>query len=232
VGEEKEERIMKRVRKLMTCECGLPIAHSNRRHHQLSVYHCHYRRIKNLLSKGSLSFAKIGERVGISRERVRQIAQQLGEASGRERREQHGMDKRMSAWHERKGYRELIAKCKELGYTVTPSRYDTRWGWRFEDGIVVINGWRAHIVQIRTKGRYFAFRRSVVRADFQVGISPIGFFIFPARVWKTFPEGTEFSPIPCTSGQRGFAYALRHDYLNYLEAWKLLGRRAVKSGVR
>jgi hypothetical protein len=223
---------MKRLNKLMTCECGLPVAHANRRHHRLSIYHRHYRRIKDLLSKDSLSFAEIGERVGITRERVRQIAQQLGGASGRERREQHTMDKRMSAWHERRGHRELVAKCKELGYTVTPSRVDTRWGWRFEHGIVVINGWRTHIVHIRTKGRYFAFRRSVVRADFQVGISPIGFFIFPTKVWKTFPKGTEFSPIPSMSGQPGVTRSHRHDYLNYLEAWKLLGRRAVKSGAR
>jgi hypothetical protein len=211
----------------MTCECGLPVADPNRRHHRLSVYHGQHRRIRDLLSKDSLSFAEIGERVGITRERVRQA----WGASGRERREQHAMDKRTSAWRERKGYRELIAKCKGLGYTVTPSRYDTGWGWRFLDGIVVINGWRAHIVYIRTKDRYLLFRRSVVRADFHVGISPIGFFIFPTKVWKTFPEATSFSPIPCAIGQRGFTHSHRHDYLNYLEAWKLLGRRAVKLGV-
>ena len=209
----------------MTCECGFPVAARKRRHHRLSVYHRHYRRIKNLLSKDSLSFAEIGERVGITRERVRQIAQQLGGASGRERREQHAMDKRMSAWHERKGHRELVAKCKELGYTVTPSRVDSPDGWRFEARNVVINGWRAHIVYIRTKDRYLLFRRSDVPADFYVGISPIGFFIFPSKVWKTFPERTSFSPIPCPMGRRGATHPHRHDYLNYLEAWKLLGRR-------
>jgi hypothetical protein len=214
---------MKRVRKLMTCECGFPLADRNR-NHRLSVYHRHHRRIKNLLSKDSLSFAEIGERVGITRERVRQIAQQLGRATGRERREQRTMEKRMSAWLERKSYRELIAKCKKLGYTVTPSRYTTRGGWRFEDPIAVINGWRVHIVYIRTRDRYLVFRRSVVRADFHLGVSPIGFFIFPSKVWKTFPEATEFSPIPCPIGQRGFTHSDRHDYLNYLEAWKLLGR--------
>jgi hypothetical protein len=207
----------------MTCECGFPVAGSHGSQHRLSVYHRQHRRIKNLLSRDSLSFADIGERVGITRERVRQIAQQLGRATGRERREQHAMDKRMSAWRERKGYRELIAKCKELGYTVTPSRCDTRGGWRLEDGVAVINGWRSHIVYIRAKGRYLVFRRSVVRADFHVGISPIGFFIFPSEVWKTFPEGTSFSPIPCPIGHRGVTHSHRHDYLNYLEAWKLLG---------
>ena len=209
----------------MTCECGFPVADRNRRHHRLSVYHRHYRRIKNLLSRDSLSFADIGERVGITRERVRQIAQQLGRATGRERREQHAMDKRMSAWHERKGYRELIATGKEFGYRVTPSRVDSPEGWRFQARIVVINGWRAQIVYMRTRGRYLAFGRSDVPADFYVGISPIGFFIFPSKVWKTFPERTSFSSIPCPIGQSGFTHSHRHDYLSYLEAWKLLGRQ-------
>jgi hypothetical protein len=135
------------------------------------------------------------------------------------------LHQRMSAWQKRRGHRELIAKCKELGYTVTPSRRDSRWGWSFEDGVVVINGWRTHIVHMSTKGRYLAMKRSVVRADFHVGMSPIGFFIFPSKVWKTIPEATSFSPVPCPIGQRGFTHSGRHDYLNYLEAWKLLGRR-------
>ena len=214
---------MKRVRKLMTCECGFPAADRNRRHHRLSVYHRQHRRIRGLLSNNSLSFADIGDRFGITRERVRQIARQLGMESGRQRQEQRVLHQRMPAWHNRKGYRELIAKCKEFGYTVTPSRVDTSWGWRFQARIVVINGRRAHIVYIRTKDRYLVLRRSVVRADFHLGISPIGFFIFPAKVWNTFPEGTSFSPIPFPIGHRGVTHSNRHDYLNYLEAWKLLG---------
>jgi hypothetical protein len=87
-------------------------------------------------------------------------------------------------------------------------------------------------VYISTKGRYLALKRSMVRADFHVGISQIGFFIFPAKVWKTIPEATSFSPVPCPIGHRGFSRSHRHDYLNYLEAWKLLGRRAVKLGDR
>ena len=157
---------MKRVRKLMTCECGFPGTDRSHRYHRLSVYHRQHRRIRGLLSNNSLSFSDIGDRLGITRERVRQIAWQLGMKSGRQRQEQRVLHRRMSAWHERRGHRELVAKCKELGYTVTPSRCDTRWGWRFEDGIVVINGWRAHIVYVRTKDRHLVFRRSVVRADF------------------------------------------------------------------
>jgi hypothetical protein len=214
---------MKRVRKLMTCECGFPVADRNRRDHRLSVYHRQHRRIRNLLSNNSLSFADIGDRFGITRERVRQIARQLGMESGRKRQEQRALHQRLPAWYERKGYRELIAKGKEFGYTVTPSRVDRPEGWRFKARIVVINGWRAHIVYMRAKGRYLSFGRSDVPADFYVGISSIGFFIFPSKIWKTFPERTTFSVIPCSIGKPGFTHSHRHDYLKYLEAWKLLG---------
>jgi hypothetical protein len=215
---------MKRVRKLMTCECGLHLENRTQRNHRLSVYHREHRRIRSLLSNNSLSFADIGDRFGITRERVRQIARQLGMTSGLQRREQRALHQRMPAWQERKGYRELIAKGKRYGYTVTPSRVDSPEGWRFQARIVVINRWRSYIVYMRTRGRYLAFSRSDVRADFYVGISPIGFFIFPSKAWKTFPERTSFSPIPCPNGKPGFTHSHRHDYLKYLEAWKLLGR--------
>lgn len=209
----------------MTCECGLPSANRSHRYHRLSIYHRQHRRIRGLLSNNSLSFADIGDRLGITRERVRQIAQQLGMTSGRQRREQRALHQRMPAWQERKGYRELIAKGKEFGYTVTPSRVDSPEGWRFQARNVVINGWRTHIVYMRARGRYLAFGRSDVSADFYVGISPIGFFIFPSKVWKTFPQRTSFAPTPCPIVQRGFTHSGRHDYMNYLEAWKFLGRR-------
>src|SRR5215475_14968682 len=102
---------MKRVSKVMTCECGFPGADRSQRYHRLSVYHRQHRRIWGLLSSDSLSFADIGVRLGITRERVRQIARQLGMASGRQRQEQRTLHQRLPAWHKRKGYRELIAKA-------------------------------------------------------------------------------------------------------------------------
>src|SRR5215471_15718200 len=179
---------MKRESKLMTCECGFPVADRSHRYHRLSIYHRQHRRILGLLSRDSLSFADIGVRLGITRERVRQIARQLGMASGRQRREERTLHQRLPAWHERRGYHELIAKGKELGYEVTPSRVDCPKGWRFQARNVVINGWSARIVYMSTTGPYLTFRRSDVPADFYVGISPIGFFIFPSTVWKTFPD--------------------------------------------
>ena len=57
--------------------------------------------------------------------------------SGRQRQQQHVLHQRMPAWYNRKGYRELIAKGKEFGDTVTPSRVDSTEGWRFQARIVV-----------------------------------------------------------------------------------------------
>jgi hypothetical protein len=142
----------------MTCDCGFPGVDRSHRYHRLSVCHRHYRRIRGLLSDSSLSFADIGDRLGITRERVRQIAQKLGMTSGRQRREQRALHQRIPAWQERKGYRELIAKGKEFGYTVTPSRVDSPEGWRFQARIVVINGWRAQqnaIIETCWPGRNF-----------------------------------------------------------------------------
>jgi hypothetical protein len=211
--------------RMMTCECGLSVAERHRRRHRKSVYHRQHRRIRALLSDHSITFAEIAARFGITRERVRQMARQLGIASGRERRGQHTLDQRMSAWEKQNGYRELIAKGKELGYAVTPIRRNTSWGWQFEQGVVAINGWRAQIVYIWPWGRYLAMTRSVHRADFFVGISPIGFFVFPSKIFRTFPKRTAFSPTPCPTTQKGATGFFRHDYLNYLEAWESLRRR-------
>ena len=55
----------------MTCECGLPGA--GRSDHRLSVYHRQHRRIRGLLSNKALSFADIGDRLGIGKEYVRSL---------------------------------------------------------------------------------------------------------------------------------------------------------------
>jgi hypothetical protein len=103
----------------MTCECGFPGADRNRLHHRLSVYHRQHRTIRGLLSNKALSFADIGDRLGITRERVRQIARQLGMESGLQRREQRALRNRMPAWQERKGYRELIDKGRSCLRSIT-----------------------------------------------------------------------------------------------------------------
>jgi hypothetical protein len=145
---------MKRVRKLMTCECGLTGAGRSHRYHGLSVYHRQHRRIKGLLSNDSLSFADIGDRLGITRERVRQIAQQLGRATGRERREQHAMDKRMSAWHQRKGQLAEWASPSQRRRLLRDHRL--RWGSMNSGVIFQITAAGAYSIPYDFDGTYGA----------------------------------------------------------------------------
>jgi hypothetical protein len=206
---------------MMVCECGLTIS-GRRGVHGGSVYHRHHRRIKALLSKNWISYAEIGARLGITRERVRQIAEKMGSPSGRQRKKQCTVDRRTSAWREHKGHREVLAKCEKLGYTVAPSRRGSGSQWHLEANIVVINGLRVRIVYVnKTRSRYLTLKRFEAHADFYLAISPIGFFIFPSKVWRTFPAKTAFSPDLSTS-RGGAVRSHRHDYLDYLEAWKLL----------
>jgi hypothetical protein len=136
------------------------------------------------------------------------------------------VDRRTSAWRERKGYREIIAKCSELGYTVMPSRRVNSTTWYLEANIVVINGRRVRIVYTSwTRPGYLRLQSVEAHADFYLSISPIGFFIFPSKVWRTFPANTAFSAEPSTS-DGGAVRSRRHDYLDYLEAWKLLKGKA------
>ena len=69
------------------CQCGLMLysGHANAARHIESAYHLHAERIKALLAANCLSFAEIGKRIGVSRERVRQIAKKLGCETGRKR---------------------------------------------------------------------------------------------------------------------------------------------------
>jgi len=200
--------------------CPVPYRVAKKGHqHRFSIYRRQHKKIKALLSDSTLSFAAVGKKIGITRERVRQIARQMGMATGRERREQNRLKEQTAAWRARAGTRQVIAKCRELGYTAAPSRRDTPWGWRFEHDILLIHGWRAHVFHIRARGRYFAFTRSDAPADFHIGISPLGFFVVPLKEWKTFPKKTAFAPTACTGGP-GFTLSCRHNYLDFLEAWK------------
>jgi hypothetical protein len=214
--------------KMRVCECGFPLSSARQGvyAHRVSLYHRHHRRIKALLSKNEISYSEIGRKLGITRERVRQIAEKAGMLSGRQRNEQSVVDRRTSAWREHKGHREIIAKCNKLGFTVKPSRRSAGSHWYLEANIVLINGRRVRIVYTNWTGSgYLRLRRLEAHADFYLSISPIGFFIFPSKVWRTFPARTAFSRDPSTS-DGGAVRSRRHDYLDYLEAWKLLKGRA------
>jgi len=69
----------------IACECGIILkCGTGLRQHQQSLLHCRATRLRALLDT-CLNFSVIGKRLGISRERVRQLASRLGYKSGMER---------------------------------------------------------------------------------------------------------------------------------------------------
>ena len=72
---------------LIKCECGATIYDDRVGHyfHRKSVLHREYKRIIALLNRPCMTFNVIADRIGVSRERVRQIAGELDVARGYDR---------------------------------------------------------------------------------------------------------------------------------------------------
>jgi hypothetical protein len=73
-------------REPIQCSCGASLkSRQGIRAHVRGPRHRQRKRVLTLIKKGSLSFAAVGKRFGLTRERVRQIAKLEGFATGRER---------------------------------------------------------------------------------------------------------------------------------------------------
>jgi hypothetical protein len=79
-------RVYTRHKEPITCECGVKLkCGTGLAQHKRSLLHCHASRLRALLDT-CLNFSVIGRRLGITRERVRQLASSLGYKPGVERR--------------------------------------------------------------------------------------------------------------------------------------------------
>jgi len=77
-----------RLQAPIACECGFKLkCGSGLAKHRKSLLHCSAGGLRALLDS-NLNFSMIGRRLGVSRERVRQLASNLGYKPGRERRAQ------------------------------------------------------------------------------------------------------------------------------------------------
>lgn len=87
-------REYRRWQEPISCECGFQIkCATGLAQHLRSVLHCRTARLRALLDS-CLNFSIIGRRLGVSRERVRQLASNLGYKPGRERRTLCALKKR------------------------------------------------------------------------------------------------------------------------------------------
>jgi len=208
-----------------TCECGVTIIRPYHASHQRSVMHRHWRRLHALLSEECISYEEIGQRLGITRERVRQYHQAIAGTPGLggQRRTVCTLRSRDQRWREIPDIATLLTTCP---LPVVPILTSTPLGYALNT--VTIMGQRCiirHVSLTGPEGRYMAIHRSQpqnVGADFVLYLLPNdrGWLVIPRDRCPT--RGTQVSLQPLTGG-RGFTKHARHDWREYLNAWHLLG---------
>lgn len=185
------------------------------------------RRIKALVEASDcLTYTEIGKRVGVSRERVRQIARQYG-YKGRERIETCSLSKRRARVMSRPEIVSLRRRCEvhDIGLDLLPKA----GGGGFHSRVVLLNGYRCPIISLTPRlsnRRFYVIHPPERKGDFVLAYNPEG------DIWMVIPAGQ----LPgCQTmftlghiGNRGNNIS-RHDWPRYREAWHLLKDRGLVS---
>lgn len=197
------------------CECGWVLRRPDLPLHRRSVYHRQHQRIKSLLGNDSITQSEIARRLGVSRERVRQIADRI--SPGRvERIRAYAALRRESARVDHPELRERQRRCADngLGYGLVREGGE----WRR----VIINGHSCLIRPMNLGGNvHWRISPSILPADFYLYKGTGRWLILPAD--KMPAKATSFSEAPDLGRpQRGQRRGCRHDWSSYFEAWHLL----------
>lgn len=198
---------------LVTCTCGyvgLP-GHRNSARHQISALHVHAQGLRDLLATDGITFREIGDRLGITRERVRQIAQRLGYTSGHARQKRQ----RLARLAERKEkwdlLRALRADCPYAIDSMAP-------GLRFRE--VQILGITCQLARASLRRRNGYTHLSGLTGDTGTKVALVK---LPQGGWMVMPR-ERCRPLDTKLGERKRQGADRHhhDYNQMVNNWKLL----------
>lgn len=201
--------------KQLNCECGMTIDSLPRAvaSHRRSVFHKHHKRLTALFEQNCLTYAEIGRRVGLSTERVRQIGNQVLAKTGHQRLAVCRLNKKELHCYGAPLIRKTAETCTAMGFMFAPLSRRT----------ASING---HICLIRPGWEAVKNGRSYVRirpprhmdGDYIIYWFRELAFVFPK---SKMPKDTFFSVKPLPTGPK----TARHDYVDYLNAWRLLSRK-------
>ena len=179
--------------------------------HALSLVHRKAKLIRAMLERNCITHAEIARRVGMTRERVRQLALQMGFADGRSRHAICRMERR------KKEMAEFFKEAQERGFEVEPLGRRSAY----------ING--KICVQLQEcwhdigKGKYtyLSIHQPKGRFDICAWKLPDGRFLILPKKLAGFRQTTfnveESEHHPGTAGSS-------HYYREYIERWSLLGR--------
>jgi predicted transcriptional regulator len=196
--------------------------------HREGVLHRHHERIKKLLRKQCISFSEIADRVGITRERVRQIARTMGITPGRQRMSACALTRRDAQFHSDPKFSRLRRRTSDLNLTLEPFPSKHRW----QVHRVIINGKPCKLTSAKLYGNSVVLSPKRVHPDVDfviVSINNRTFMVFPTAQYPK--KGTKFSMTLNPHSSKGITHTHRHDWRDYIEAWHLLGEASAKDEI-
>lgn len=211
----------------VTCECGQQVYDDTTGKqsalHQRSVFHRQHRRVVSLLATNCLTLEEIGQRLGITRERVRQIAVRLNIVC-EDRRQVCTVtraDRRWRAAIKDRATGRLIEVLDTEGIPWDRILAQTSSGLYWLTKALRVNGLR---VQVRgawlNKNGYVAARGEHTEgSDVAVYALPDGnWLVVPSA--RRLPKYTLFALEPDLDG-RGATQGKRHDYMSMVNDWSV-----------
>jgi hypothetical protein len=192
--------------------CHFKISESVFRRHTLSVVHRKGKLIRAMLERDCITHAQIARRIGLTRERVRQLALKMGFADGRSRHAICRMERR------RKEMAEFFVQAQKRGFEV--ELLGTRSA--YINGKLCVQR-KACWHDIGTSGykyTYISIRQPRSRFDICAWKLPDGRFLILPRKLTGFRQ-TTFNPEE--SEHLGTASS-SHYYRQHIERWSLLGQ--------
>jgi len=191
--------------------CRLELDKRGFHRHTLSVVHRKGKLIRAMLERDCITHAQIARRIGLTRERVRQLALKMGFADGRSRHAICRMERR------RKEMAEFFVQAQKRGFEV--ELLGTRSA--YINGKLCIQR-KACWHDIGTSGykyTYLSIRQPRSRFDICAWKLPDGRFLILPKKLTGFRQ-TTFNPEE--SEHQGTASS-SHYYRQHIERWSLLG---------
>lgn len=189
--------------------------------HLKGVAHRQNGRIRALLNKPCISFSEIGRRLGLTRERVRQIAEQFYQETGRQRQRACAINNPQYKLPSDSLASQAEKVCREKGFSF--QFVSRQFGRRFSPNAAIIANEKCALRHCsERKNGNIVIRKPLLNAEdskFMLTPMPDGrWLIVPRSKWPD--KSTEFQPAALL---RPGGKSKRHDWRAYIDAWHLLG---------
>src|SRR6266849_8344703 len=190
----------------------VPSSQARCRRHTLSVLHRKGKLIRAMLERDCITHAEIARRIGLTRERVRQLALLMGFADGRSRHAICRMERR------RKEMAEFFVQAQKRGFAV--ELLGTRNAYINGKLCIQRKACWHDVGKSGHKYTYLSIRQHRGRFDICAWKLPDGRFLILPKKLTGFSQ-TTFNP---EESERLGTNSSSHYYRDYIERWSLLGR--------